>query len=629
MQAIVLAGGRGQRLDPRGEAPPKPLTPLCGLPLLHHLLGWLASEGVREAILCTGYGAEQVERSVGDGRRFGLSIRFSAEPSPLGTAGAVGLALPMLEERFVVVYGDVLASVDLASLLRAHRSSGAWATLAVHPNDHPVDSDRCIVDAQGFVTELVLKEARRGPEAGALCNAGLFACERRLAEEIPADGRPRDFARDVFPSLAGTGRRLFAYRTAEYLRDMGTAERLAKVERDVREGVPASMRRSAHRPALLADRDGVLVEELPHLRDPQKLRLLPGVAPALSRLNRAGLLAACVTNQPVVARGELSEQGLKEVHDVLEGLLGLEGAHLDGIFVCPHHPDRGFEGERAELKIHCACRKPFPGLVDDADRALGVDRRASVVVGDRTADLEAARAAGVLGVGVLTGAGCKDGRHRLPPETPLVPDLASAVALMLDTAPSWDPWLDRILAARIVTLGGPSRAGKTLAAAALRLRLQARGMPVTHLSLDRFIVPAHERRSDSTASERNRLAEASEAASSLARGLPVLTPGYDPRTRDRAASEVVHWPGRGVLVVEGVLAGALELPGALSVSLAAQPEVLRARREAFYRWKGLEGGALFAAVDGRSEEEDAVAELSARAALRLRLDEKLRLEPEP
>ena len=121
-------------------------------------------------------------------------------------------------------------------------------------------------------------------------------------------------------------------------------------------------------------------------------------------------LAVCCTNQPVVARGALDEEGLHALHRLLEGTLGAEGAWLDAIFACVHHPDRGFAGERAELKIACRCRKPLPGLFHQAQAALGVDARASIAVGDRTTDLRAAEAAGMIAVGVLTGAACRDGK---------------------------------------------------------------------------------------------------------------------------------------------------------------------------------------------------------------------------
>lgn len=622
MQAVVLAGGRGTRLH-GAEGPPKVLTPLCGAPVLDHILGWLAPQGVRDAVLCTGHKAEEVERAVGDGSRFGMRVRYSREKSPLGTAGAVKAAEPMLAERFVVAYGDVIADVDLRALLAAHLASGALATLVVHPNDHPLDSDRVVTDARGHVLRFVRKDERAGPEAGALCNAALYVIERRLLERVPADGRARDFARDVFPMLVAAGEKIYAYRTAEYLKDMGTPERAAKVEQDLARGVPVAMRRAALRPALLVDRDGVLVEQVPHLKRVEDLRLIPGAAEALARVNRAGILAVCCTNQPVVARGELSEEGLHEIHRHMEGLLGAGAAWLDGIFYCPHHPDRGFAGERSDLKVACTCRKPMPGLIFQAEAALGIDRRASVFVGDHSTDLAAARAAGVLGIGVLTGYGCADGLEPLRPETPLVRDLAQAVALMLGTAPSWDPWIEEVRRARVVLLGGPSRAGKTVAAAALHLRLQSMGVPVLHLSMDRWILPHSVRVPGSRVAERTRYAEASQALARLVAGEAVLVPGYDPRTREAAPAEMVQWSGRGVLVVDGLLAAAVDLPGAMRVALCAEPSVLRARREAFYVWKGLDGAELRNAVDGRSEEHAAVLAAQARASLRLSLGEDL------
>jgi histidinol-phosphate phosphatase family protein len=625
VQAVVLAGGRGSRLDPSGEAPPKPLTALCGVPALDHILGWLAREGIGEAVICTSYRAEMIEAAVGDGSRFGMRVSFSHESVPLGTAGAVKLAAPFLEDRFLVVYGDVLANVHVAALWRAHAASRALATLVVHPNEHPFDSDRVVADARGFVRRVIRKEERVGPEAGNLCSAALYVCEKRLLEHVPGGGKASDFARDVFPELARSGARLLAYRTSEYLKDMGTAARRTRVEDDLRSGVPGLMRRSAQRPAVLLDRDGVLVEEVPYLSRSEDLLLIPGAAEALRRLNRANVLAACVTNQPVVARGEIDEEMLCTIHRRLEGLVGKEGAWLDGVFVCPHHPHRGFPGERTDLKIDCDCRKPLPGLVTRAESEMGIDRRSSILVGDRTTDLECARAAGVVGVGVLTGAACRDGKYRLLPETPLVPSLSEAVSLLLDGAPSWDPWLERVLAAGVVLLGGPSRAGKTLAANALRLRLQARGVPVVHVSLDRFIQPAPTRSPGSTVRDRTRFDEARHAVRRLVAGDAVLLPGYDPSTRGGGPAFLVQRPRGSVLIVDGVLAAAIDVPGALRIALEAPADLLRARRQSFYAWKDVEKADLDALVLGREEEHRAVAEAAATADLHLAFDDSQRM----
>ena len=627
MQAVVLAGGRGTRMTVDPEAPPKPLVALCGLSILEHNLGRLAPQGVTDVVLCTGYRAADVERALGDGARYGVRIRHSVEPTPLGTAGAVRAAEALLEERFLLVYGDVLLDVDVAQMMRAHLRSGALATLAVHPNDHPFDSDRVVTDREGRVEAIV---RGGGPEGGALCNAALYVLEKRLVvEHVAADGSPSDFARDVFPAAIARGGTLLAYRTTEYLKDVGTPARRDRVEADLAAGVPARMRRTAQRPAVLVDRDGVLVEDIPFATRPEQLALLPGAAAALRRLNAASTLAVLCTNQPVVARGELSEEGLHRLHRHLEGLLGQEGAWLDELFVCPHHTDRGFAGERADLKIACDCRKPAPGLVHRAVAELGIDRRTSVLVGDRTSDLVAARAGGLLGIGVRTGAACKDGRHAIRPETPIVADLAAAVALSIDTVASWRPLLQRARGARIVAIGGPSRAGKTVAATALVLALAHEGVPALHVSLDRFIQPAHERAAGSTVRERTGFLAAAAAASALSAGSAVYLPGYEPLRRGRAAGEVAQWDRTGVLVVEGVLANDLQLPGALEVALGATDDELRARRAAFYAWKGTPGAALDEAVDGRAEELATVAAACARAHVRLRLDERSQLQEVP
>lgn len=626
MQAVLLAGGLGRRLDPSGSRPPKPIVRVAGLPLVDHVLGWLASEGVSEVVICAGHRAAEVQDAVGDGRRFGLRVRQSVEPRPLGTAGAIRHALPVLSERFFVVYADVLASVDLAALARAHMASGASATTVVHPNDHPADSDRCVVDASGWVVRMVPRGAGEGPEAGASCNAALCLFERGALDAIAAREGPADVVQHLFPALAGS-RRLFAFRTAEYLRDVGTQARLEAAEREIRAGVPAAMRRNARRPAVLFDRDGVLVEDVPHLSDADHLRLLPGAAPAVARLNQRRILAACLTNQPQVARGQLSPEGLKRIHDQLEGLLGAQGAWLDAIHACPHHPERGFKGELPELKISCGCRKPLPGLIDAADAGLGIDRPASILVGDRTVDLAAARAGGLLGVGVLTGAACKDGRHALRPETPLVADVSAAVSLLCDTAPSWERYAERVESQGVVLIGGPSRSGKTTAAAALQLCLQSRGTRVVRLSLDRFIQPADDRAAASSVYDRTGFAAAAAAVARLASGEPALLPGYDPFTRSRSAAEVVQWPRRGVLIVEGILACALDIDGALRIALHGEIEELRERRRSFYRWKGLPSDEAARAVDGRAEEHEVAADLASRAAIQLRARLDGALEP--
>ncbi|HWE28706.1 MAG TPA: HAD-IIIA family hydrolase [Polyangia bacterium] len=552
MQALVLAGGRGTRLHERG-APPKVLTPLAGLPMLTHVIGRLAAEGVDDIVALIGHRGDEVAAALADAR-LGVRVRWRVEANELGTAGALEAARELCAERFFVVMADVLADVDLRALMAAHRRTEAWATLVAHPNDHPFDSDRLVTDASGRVIRIVRPSQTAGIDAGALCNAGLHVVERAALDFIGAT--PCDLTAALWPALIAAGKRVVAYRTAEYLKDMGTPERRARVDADLRAGVPARMRRGAFRPAVLFDRDGTLVEDRPHIARAEDLVPIGGAGAALRRLNEARIATALVTNQPAIARGELDEDGLHRLHTLLEGQLARDGGGwLDALFVCPHHTDAGFAGERPELKIECDCRKPRPGLLHQACVALSADRRATVMVGDRTADLEAARAAGVLAIGVSTGAACRDGRHPVAAETPLVPSVAEAVALVLDTAPSWRPWLERARRAGAVALAGPPGSGTTVVAAGLRLALGAEGVGSLHVSLERFVARGLG------------IDVARQAMVALADGESVLLPGYDPIARAPAPSTIARWDRRDVLIVEGVHAHEAAPSGALAVAL--------------------------------------------------------------
>ena len=201
-----------------------------------------------------------------------------------------------------------------------------------------------------------------------------------------------DLDRDLLRPLAGSGQ-LISYRSPEYIKDMGTPERLEAVARDVKAGLPQSRSLRHPQKAVFLDRDGTLIRYVPFLNDPAKLELLHDAATAIRQLNNSGYLVILVTNQPVIARGELTFAGLDEIHRKLETLLGREGAYLDAIYFCPHHPDKGFPGEIPELKITCTCRKPSPGLLLKAAQDFNLNLQHCWMVGDATSDIAAGQAA--------------------------------------------------------------------------------------------------------------------------------------------------------------------------------------------------------------------------------------------
>lgn len=174
---------------------------------------------------------------------------------------------------------------------------------------------------------------------------------------------------------------------------------------------PAPELRLSHvapRPAVFIDRDGTLTEEVGYVNHPSRLRLLPRSAAAVRRLNAAGIAVVVVTNQAGIARGYFSPDVLAAVNDALVGQLKDEGAHLDGVYVCPHHPTEG----EPPYRMACECRKPKPGLLLRATADLGLDLTRSTLVGDKGSDLVAARAVGARAVLVLTGYGLGEWEYR-------------------------------------------------------------------------------------------------------------------------------------------------------------------------------------------------------------------------
>lgn len=433
-QAVILAGGRGTRLaESLGMDIPKPMAPVLGVPLIERTVALLRAQGFTDIVLLVHHRAEVISGHFRDGSAFGVNIRCLRESSPRGTGGALIDALPFLAGQFAVLYGDTLVDLDLRRILEFHAAKEADVTVFAQPNDHPQDSDLVVLDDSFRLTGLRPCPHPMGAEFPNLVNAALYIMRREaLTGEWPAGGF--DIAKDMIPAWLKRGARVFGFRGDGYIKDMGTPERLRKVEDDLASGTVRRKSGRSPRRAVFLDRDGTLNIEKGHLTRPDDLELIPGAAEAVRLLNRAGLPAVLVTNQPVIARGEAEFSDVEAIHCRLEKLLASQGAYLDAIFYCPHHPERGFAGERAELKIPCDCRKPATGLIDRACERFLIDRRRSWFIGDATRDLECAARAGIIPVLVRTGAGGSDGLFQAAAAFE-APDILQAVKRILDSLP--------------------------------------------------------------------------------------------------------------------------------------------------------------------------------------------------
>lgn len=405
MKTVIMAGGRGTRISSVASDIPKPMIKIGDKPVLEHEIECLRSQGFTDLIITVSHLGHIITDYFGDGKKFGVNIEYYFEKKPLGNAGALFKLKEKLTEDFLLLNADAVFDVDFNRMVRYHREKGALVTLFTHPNSHPYDSGLIIAGDDKSVMKWLAKEDERPQWYRNRVNAGLHVVSPEIFGMVDIDpdeiGRTSengktvkvDLDRQLLKPLAGTGR-MFCYDSPEYVKDMGTPERYAGVCRDFRDGKVRAKNLSNKQRAVFLDRDGTLNKYVGFLRDIDDFELLPGVAQAVRAVNDSGFLAIVVTNQPVIARGEVTEEQLKEIHNKLETLLGLEGAYLDAIYYCPHHPHKGFEGEIPELKFDCGCRKPKTGMLERAADDFNIDLSASWMVGDSENDIKCGLNAG-------------------------------------------------------------------------------------------------------------------------------------------------------------------------------------------------------------------------------------------
>ena len=413
MKVVIMAGGKGTRISSVASDIPKPMIKIEGKPVLEHELECLRDQGFTDIIITVSHLGDVIIDYFGDGsgispitkRPFGVHIEYYFENEPLGNAGALFKIKDKLTSDFLLLNADAVFDVDFNRFVAFHRKHGGLVTLFTHPNSHPYDSGLIIADKSGVVNQWLAKEDVRPKYYQNRVNAGLHVIAPAVLEQsdiviekvgaMGENGKPVkvDLDRQLLKPLAGTGK-MFCYDSPEYVKDMGTQERYYSVCDDSKAGRISGKNLKNKQKAIFLDRDGTINKYVGFLRNIDQFELIDGVSEAIKKINASGYLAIVVTNQPVIARGEVSFEELEEIHRKMETLLGEKGAYLDSIYYGPHHPHKGYEGERPELKIDCKCRKPKPGLLVIAAQDFNIDLSQSWMVGDGENDIKAGQNAG-------------------------------------------------------------------------------------------------------------------------------------------------------------------------------------------------------------------------------------------
>lgn len=400
MKVVIMAGGKGTRISSVASDIPKPMIKIDGIPVLEREVDCLREQGFTDIIITVSHLGNIIMDYFGDGsgvspatgRSFGVHISYFFEKEPLGNAGALFKIKDQLTEDFLLLNADAMFDIDFNRFVAYHQQKGGLVTLFTHPNNHPYDSGLLIADADGVAMNWLTKEDKRDGYYRNRVNAGLHVISPKILDMKVTTAKV-DLDRQLLKPLCGTGK-MYVYDSPEYVKDMGTPDRYYAVCADVKNGKVKARNLQNKQKAIFLDRDGTINKYVGFLRNIQDFELIDGVTDAIKMINQSGYLAIVVTNQPVIARGEVSLKELDDIHNKMETLLGEEGAYVDAIYYCPHHPDKGFEGERPEYKKICDCRKPKPGMLIKAAKDYNIDLNESWMIGDGLNDIEAGKAAG-------------------------------------------------------------------------------------------------------------------------------------------------------------------------------------------------------------------------------------------
>lgn len=415
MIAVITAGGKGTRLSSIARDIPKPMVNIVGKPILQYQIECLKENDIKDIVIIVGFLGDVIKKYFGNGEKYGVNISYVEENEPLGSGGALFFLKESIKEDFVFLFGDLILDVDFKRMLSFHKDKNAMITLLSHPNSHPYDSDLVVVDSNDLVVRIDSKHNIRNYFYHNLVNSGVYIVSNRIFDLFYKECSKIDFEKDIVNIEIGN-KDVYSYHSTEYVKDAGTPDRYYSVCDDVKNGIVRAKNLLRLQKCIFFDRDGTINKLKGFVRNIDDIELENGVVDCFKAVNHSDYLAIVITNQPVIARGEVTVEELSRFHYKIETLLGNEGAYFDDLFYCPHHPDSGYEGEVKELKFDCDCRKPKIGLLKKAKEKYNIDLSKSFFVGDSTMDIQTGYNAGMKTILVNTGNKGLDGKYDVKPD---------------------------------------------------------------------------------------------------------------------------------------------------------------------------------------------------------------------
>tara|TARA_B100000963_G_C22601579_1_gene660479 strand:- start:171 stop:1457 length:1287 start_codon:yes stop_codon:yes gene_type:complete len=399
MDVAILAGGKGTRLGLINK--PKSMVDFGGIPLLHRQIIKIDDcKVIKKVFVLIGHLADSIKEYFEDKKFKNLKIFFIEELEPLGTAGAIKQLSKLVSNRFFVIYGDTYFDIDINRFLNFDKFKNCdYGTLFIHPNDHPYDSDLVEVENQK-IKKFIPKPHGKCTLYRNYANAAFYILSKKIFE-LQIDFKNKDLGRDIFPLLPKNS--FAAYLSSEFIKDVGTKERLIKTLNIYKSGIPISRNLKNKQNAIFLDRDGVINYEQEPFVNQNNFKIYEDLVGFLKHVRKKKFLVFIVTNQPNIAKGFISIKELELIHAKMEKFLLKKGLYFDEIVFCPHHPEKGHPGEIKKYKVNCDCRKPKNQMIMKLIEHYNVDIEKSILIGDRYRDVKAGNNSGLKTVLLTRG----------------------------------------------------------------------------------------------------------------------------------------------------------------------------------------------------------------------------------
>lgn len=411
-----------------------PTVSILGKPLLQWQIEKCRENKIEDITLIHGSQSNEIRNDCQNESAFANSISYSeAKRTPQTIQCLTDLPRLTEKEDILFINGTTFWDVDIARMADFHRKKQSVCTCFIHPTKTPSDSALLILDESNRITGIDSNRTRSYWYDN-LVDAGLYIINGKIFETIKIERSDRKNPKiSFFHALIDRHESVYGYRSPEYVKDVITAETIRIIEQDIKSGYVSTRNLRKEQKCIFLDRDGTVNVRNGLVDTEDKLSLEACAAAAVRKINQSEYLAILVTNQAVVAKGMCTMEEVRSIHRKLATLLGEEGAYLDDIAFCPHHPEKGEPGERPEYKFDCDCRKPKTGMLTGFAEQYHINLKESWMIGDTTRDMLTGNNAGTHTALVLTGDAGKDGKYQAEIEL-ICENLLRAVEMILGKA---------------------------------------------------------------------------------------------------------------------------------------------------------------------------------------------------